>query len=231
MIDSITNFIKNNESKRFTNYPDLPAGPDWKKSNWILWESKLPWLKLNIVAPFKEMLEEAISLRHRFVEHRSNNSKGWSSLSIHGIGAEITGTPESHGLSSDSKFDWTEVAQQCPVTVDYFKNHFPFREYKRLRFMLLEAGGYIEPHSDNQQNSLATAVNISLNNPDDCRMITEYGVVPFENTGSVFSFNNHYQHCVVNDSSQDRYHIIVHGIWKSPEWDQLVIDSYNTTSV
>ena len=64
--------------------------PDFK---WIINESKLPWLKLDIKIPHEEMLKEAISLKDEFVSHRDHDSdprsgyrhKGWRSLCIHGI--------------------------------------------------------------------------------------------------------------------------------------------------
>ena len=91
--------------------------------------------------------------------------------------------------------------------------------------MLLEPGGYITPHSDNPESFLGGAVNISLNNPEGCRLVTTLGEVPFRDSGSAFLFNNHYQHAVYNDSEQDRFHIIVHGSF-TPEWKMIVRRSY-----
>ena len=34
-------------------------------------------------------------------------------------------------------FDWTDIADQCPVTVDWLKK-WPFEKLHRCRFMLLE---------------------------------------------------------------------------------------------
>jgi hypothetical protein len=92
--------------------------------------------------------------------------------------------------------------------------------------MLMEPGGFIAPHRDNPKSSPSAAVNISFNNPPNCRLTPEVGTVPFRDVGSVFLFNNHYQHAVHNDSNTDRFHIIVHGQWRSPQWQQLVVNSY-----
>jgi hypothetical protein len=93
--------------------------------------------------------------------------------------------------------------------------------------MLVEPGGYIAPHSDNVHNSPGAAVNISLNNPAGCKLTNIYGSVPFRDTGSVFLFNNYYRHAVHNASDTDRFHMIVHGQWRNPGWNHLVVNSYN----
>jgi hypothetical protein len=51
-------------------------------------------------------------------------------------------------------------------------------------------------------------------------------VLPFEDSGSVFLFNNHYQHAVVNDDTEERYHMIIHGEWDPARWNEIVCNSY-----
>ena len=63
--------------------------------DWIINESNLPWLELDITFPMKKMYTEAVNLRDRFVPHRDEDQgayrhKGWHSLCIHGISAEKT---------------------------------------------------------------------------------------------------------------------------------------------
>jgi hypothetical protein len=195
-----------------------------EKTSWK--ESKQPWLKLSIEAPFEEMLAEAKAIEQHFVKHRTEESQGWLSICLHGIANEATSVPEDHGYKSDTPLVWTEASKLCPVTTNYFKNVFPMEKYYRLRFMLVKSGGYIQPHSDNPGINPSYAINISLNNPDECFLLTEKGSVPFEQKGSVFLFNTHYKHCVINNSkNSDRYHMIVHGIWKD-SFKELVRTSY-----
>lgn len=219
-------FVEANKDKTF-QYEPLPNDQNpGHLSNWILKDCRAHWLNILIDAPYAEMLEEARSLKDHFVQHRDDQSEGWRSLTVHGVASHITNVPEMHGLNSNEvTYQWTEIAHLCPVTVDYFKNIFPYREYHRLRFMLVEPQGYIMPHSDNQSTFLGAAVNISLNNPAGCRLVTTGGAVPFKDTGSAFLFNNHYDHAVYNDSNEDRFHIIVHGVWTS-KWEELVVRSY-----
>lgn len=226
-INLVKKFVADNQNNSF-EYEPLPEDRSIPHcSHWILTRARAGWLKLNIDAPYAEMLAEARALKERFVIHRDDQSEGWRSLTIHGVASHVTNVPEMHGLNSDEvTYQWTDVAEYCPVTVNYFKNVFPYRSYQRLRYMLVEPQGYIMPHSDNRESFLGGAVNISLNNPKGCQLVTTNGTVPFENTGSAFLFNNHYDHAVYNNSNEDRFHIIVHGTWRGPEWDQIVVNSY-----
>ena len=218
-----------NDKNTFELLP-LPEGDVHFQADWILKHSQAPWLEiLGIDAPYAEMYQEAQALRDMFVFHRGEEAgmKGWRSLAVHGIGATMTNVPQTYGLDPDKvKYDWTEIQDQCPVTVKFFKDVFPYNQYQRLRYMLVEPGGYIAPHSDNVNNTPGAAVNISLNNPNNCRLTNIHGTVPFRNSGSVFLFNNHYQHAVHNNSDTDRFHMIVHGAWRNPEWNHLVVNSY-----
>jgi hypothetical protein len=226
----IKNFLNQyNDNNTFKLLP-LPEGNIPFQANWILNECQAPWLEIiGINAPYAEMYSEAQALRDMFVFHRGEEAgmKGWRSLAVHGISATLTNVPQTYGLDPNKvKYDWTEIQDQCPVTVKFFKEVFPYNQYQRLRYMLLEPGGYIAPHSDNVNNMPGAAVNISLNNPKGCRLTNVHGTLPFRDSGSMFLFNNHYQHAVYNDSDTDRFHMIVHGQWRNPEWNNLIVKSY-----
>ena len=209
-------------------YPSFPSNSFNDNVKFLYNNNPAPYLELLIDAPYADMLAEARSLEPQFVTHREGDSHGWRSLCIHGISANQTDAANAYGLdpNDQSIYRWTEIVDQCPVTYNYFKNIFPYVKYQRVRFMLVEPGGYIEPHSDNINPKLIAAINISLNNPDECYLTTPLGYVPFKNTGSTFFFNNHYHHCVVNNSTEPRFHIIVHGQWRSPLFEQIMVNSY-----
>jgi len=216
-------FINENQNNNFV-FSKLPKTED--EFSWIK-ESNCPYLELLIKAPFKEMLLEAKKLKERFVPHRTNSGEGWHSLTIHGVGSNITSIPEDHGLDSKTvKYNWTDIAKNCPITVEYFKNYFPYSGYQRLRFMLVTPKGYIRPHKDNNQSNPFGAINISLNNPKGCKLVSTKGTMPFKDSGSVFLFNNFYEHAVLNDSDEDRFHIIVHGQPNFKIFKNLVVESY-----
>jgi hypothetical protein len=201
--------------------------------NWIVNESNLPWLKLDIEFNHETMLKEAIALKDRFVKHRDQDGvggyrhKGWRSLAIHGISAEKTNHFEQYGYKSNKEtpYRWTEISGLCPNTVSFFKETFPYKAYFRVRFMLLEPGGFITPHKDSDTNKLSP-INIALNHPEGCKMKMKghEGFVPFKpGTAMLLDVGN--EHAYINDSDEDRYHIIVHGI-KAKEFENLVVRSY-----
>ena len=80
-----------------------------KEFNWIINESNVPWLELDIKFPYEEMHKEAINLKDRFVKHRDQDGqggyrhKGWRSLCIHGIDAEKLITMKNMVISQIKK--------------------------------------------------------------------------------------------------------------------------------
>ena len=227
MHPEIQQFITDHANCQF-DWPTPPSGDINTQFAWIQQHSNIPWLEIvGIDAPYAAMLAEAKSLRSRFVEHRaSEQHQGWMSLCVHGISAEHTTFAEAYGLDPAMvKYDWTDIQDHCPVTVKFFQDQFPYKSYQRVRYMLLQPGGYIAPHCDFPQNSVINAVNISLNHPKGCVLVTEHGTVPFKDSGSIFAFNNHYHHAVTNPSNQERYHIIAHGEF-SNQFKVHVVVSY-----
>jgi len=207
--------------------------------NWIIKESKIPWLKLDIKFPYESMLKEAKNLKSHFVKHRAEDQiqgyqhKGWASLCIHGISAHHTNHFTSYGYSSNAEtpYKWTEIEHLCPTTTDFFKYRYPCNIYYRVRFMLLEPGGFIAPHNDMNEYKLSP-VNIALNHPKNCVMkMAKHGTVPFKE-GEAYILDVGNVHAYYNKSNEDRYHIIVHGNYKSnKQWKQLIENSYETNGI
>jgi hypothetical protein len=195
----------------------------------VVVESKLPWLSLTFPfdIPYTDMFQEAKALRKAFIPHRTLTSRGWMSLCIHGISSVHTEFHDQYKLFIERPpYTWTDISKFCPVTTEFFKNVFDYTEYDRIRFMLLEPGGYILPHIDNDLNKL-TALNISLNNPENCEFVmANYGIVSFKDgTVNMLAINN--EHAVWNNSNQDRFHIIVHGSRNmNGHWNRTILNSY-----
>ena len=199
----------------------------------IVNDSKLAWLELDIEFPYNKMYEEAKAIKHLFVKHRDQDGaggyrhKGWRSLCIHGIDSHKTNHYEQYGYTSNKEapYKWTEIADMCPVTTKFFKETFPYKEYFRLRFMLLEPRGFITPHVDTDERKLSP-INIALNHPKGCLMKMEghEGYVPFK-PGSAMLLDVGNTHAYINKSDEDRYHIIVHGV-KTKQFEELVVRSY-----
>ena len=206
---------------------------------WIVRESKLPWLKLDLSFPYIEMLEEAKAIKSLFVKHRAEDQisgykhKNWSSLCIHGISSTHTNHYTSYGYKSNEEtpYIWTDIAAKCPYTYNFFKNIYPCSTYYRIRFMLLEPEGFIAPHNDMNEHRLSP-VNIALNHPKNCIMkMAHHGTVPFKE-GEAYILDVGNVHAYYNKSNEDRYHIIVHGNYRSnKQWKQLIEDSYAKNGV
>jgi len=207
--------------------------------NWIINESKLPWLKLDIELPYEKILEEAKALKPYFVKHRAEDKisgyghKGWSSLCIHGISSNHTNHFESYGYKSNDEtpYRWTDISSKCCETTKWLTEVYPCDTYYRVRFMLLEPGGFIAPHNDMNEHKLSP-VNIALNHPKGCIMkMAHYGTVPF-NEGEAYLLDVGNIHAYYNKSNEDRYHIIIHGNYKSnKQWKKLIENSYKKNGI
>lgn len=200
--------------------------------NWIRHDSNCPSLPLDIPIPYDTMAKEAEALLDMFVKHRGYDHKGWKSLTIHGQGIDKTSPSESYikeGLWTEDTappMDWTTIAKDCPVTVDWLKHTFPFNDYGRVRYMLLEPGGYILPHIDCDSRSPLQAYNIALSNPPGIEFGQEdAGTIPWKE-GDVRGIDTGRGHGVINNGTENRIHMIIHG--KSDDtFDSIVCRSYD----
>jgi hypothetical protein len=185
-------------------------------------------LKLDITVPHEEMAAEACALRDKFISYRNQDSyghQGWYSLPIFGLSLDKPLSWDAYGYANANEaakdFNWTEIAEQCPVTVNWLKTQFPSNRLGRVRFMLLEAGGFIAPHIDSP-HSVPDPVNIALTNPKECIWQWGDGTTLDFAPGSAYAMNISYEHSIYNRSKEDRYHLIVHHHDSTEEWKQLM---------
>ena len=190
--------------------------PDMFDPKWTIIESGWPWLKLSSLnnQPFGEMLKEAEALIDNFKPHREDYGQGWRSLTLYGLNDD-TQSLDQYGKDRNqvlSQLDWTWVADKCPVTKKFLKEVWPAEFLNRVRFMLVEPGGYVLPHRDRPDDQKRLSVcNISLNNPQGCEFVMDgFGKVPFDNNGSAFLMDISNFHSVWNRSDKPRIHMIIH---------------------
>lgn len=173
--------------------------------------SQIPWFEFFMPHfPTNEILIEVQSLRSLFVSHRDDEiHRGWKSLCLHGISAQKTMCYFDYGLTKENAhYSWTEIAEKCPKTFYYFKHLFPADSYERIRFMLVEPGGFVSPHRDREHRSLGP-ISIALNTPENCRFVLEgQGLIPLK-PGGFYLIDLSHRHSVWNLSREDRYHITV----------------------
>ena len=198
-------------------------------AKWIQNESNCPSLKLDLKMPVEEMAKEAISLLPEFVKHRGEIHPGWSSLTLHGIDKHITEDWNSDIYNGRWKkapdYSWTEIAEYCPVTVDWLKNVWKFQKFHRVRFMLLQPGGYILPHTDYEERRLA-AYNLAITNPIGVEFgMEDAGLIPWQ-AGEVRAIDIGRKHSVRHFGTKPRIHMIIHGEVNN-EHNKLLCRSYD----
>lgn len=203
---------------------------------WILGQSGLPWLPLRLDFPYEAMAEEALRLRDRFVSHRSgkegggyvDGNRGWAAIALHGVSAEHTMSFNMYGYKGEEEvpYRWTEIADACPVTVDFLRRTYPCGQYYRVRYTIIEPGGFIYPHTD-RKNSALWEVNLALRNPEGFHFKMEgAGYIPFA-PGRGFVLDVSRQHALVNLADEDRVHMIIHGNpMREPRFQRLITESY-----
>jgi hypothetical protein len=189
--------------------------------------SDAKFLKLDIPVPYQAMLKEAQALKHRFTEHRNPEGQhsGWKSLALYGLGESRHENWSEYGyksaLEAAKDFKWTPASEECPTTMQFLLNTFPCKRYGRVRLMLLEAGGWIGPHNDTKHRLLEN-INISLSNPAGCVWRWGDGEEVFMEPGGAYAMNISYEHSIVNNSTEDRYHLIVARHDSTDEWHTLI---------
>lgn len=185
------------------------------------------FLMLDIAVPHEQMLEEARALKSRFTDHRGgeNVHKGWKSLALYGIDEDKHESWQDYGFKNAEDaaqhFKWTTAADECPTIVNWLKTQFPCKRFGRVRLMLVEAGGWIAPHSDTTHRILEN-INIPLSNPEGCIWKWGDGEELFMEPGGVYAMNISYEHAIYNNSNEDRFHLIVARHDSTDEWKELM---------
>lgn len=215
-------------ASKLTAEPLLPA--IWPNSSDILYHLKYqPYIELPITIDHKACLKEASALLDKFVVHRNYDQSSvttgkWKSLGINALDGDSSKTLNypSYGVT-EPQYSLTEVAEQCPETFAFLESITDLSQCQRVRFMLLEPGARISPHSDSLTKDMTEttlAINIALNMPEGCEFWTSLNADGSKNSystklpmkdGSLFIFNNSQFHSVQNNSNVARIHIIIHG--------------------
>jgi hypothetical protein len=194
-------------------------------------ETKANW-------PYKEMYKEAKALDEAGLipSYNGGNNVGWGAVALYGLSSDSTLPPEEYGYANynearaNGALNWTEIADECPITTKFFKEDFNHKRYNRIRFMKLDPGGMIRWHNDIPEGEEPLyplgVFNMALNNPDECWFnMGMWGNIPIKD-GSMWLFGNEHYHCVVNDSDEPRYHMIVSGTPDELFWAPVISKSF-----
>ena len=199
-------------------------------------KSGIPWLELDIPFNVDIWKQQALEAEQHYTEYRDSESSKWSSCCLHGLGIDKTLTADNYGYNEYyAPYQYTELAYKTPVITDFWKNQFPAERYTRIRFMKVDAGGYIDWHNDGQlppdidplQSILP--INLAISHPNNCEMEIEgHGVVPWKE-GKVMMINISKNHAVFNRSSKPRVHMIANIILgnRTKEFCDMLVRCYN----
>lgn len=219
--DILKSFIE--EEKHISYIPNIIPSNDFE---WIKKESNVGFLPLLKDIPYDDIYQEIMQIKYLFSLHREECSYGWYGFCIHGKSRDATRGDEFYNDTRPHKFT-DEAVKFMPKTVNFFKNNWFGNEFLRVRIMKLIPGGYIEFHQDDDLPGALGAVNIAVNNPvGHYFAMKNYGIVPFK-PGRAIMLNIANPHAILNDSHEDRYHIIVHHKSVTDEFKKIVINSYN----
>lgn len=163
--------------------------------------------------------------------YNKNNYEGsWSTLQLRSINGIIGNNTAivSTGLEAASQFADTELMDLCPYTrsvIGFFE-----MEKSSIRFMKLESGAVIKPHSDPDLNYEEGEVRIHIpviTNEQLYFYLEDERIVMEE--GSCWYMNLSLQHSVRNEGATPRIHLVIDGIVNN--WLKTWMDSREHTRV
>lgn len=139
-------------------------------SEWIVKESGLPWLELDIVAPKEQLFKEIDSLRNDLILNCSNVSKdspayeareqyksmhntsvpdhNWKFITLYGVSNYVVEDAFNYKGLKNNVYSWTEAGDKCPAHKEFINKHFNLGDDFYIKYAVLEPGGYTLPHTD-----------------------------------------------------------------------------------
>lgn len=122
----------------------------------------------------------------------------------------------------------TVAGERCSNTMEVLDRTFPMTVYSRVRFIRIGPGGYVAPGAEDVLFKLSH-VTIPVSYPEGCVFVQAgHGPVPFA-PGSAFLVNAAYAHALLNESDQERVHLVVQGAM-APALLSTVSQSYASLS-
>lgn len=220
------------KNRSLPHYPNFRGVPEEFQNDydsnkfvkWILHDSAVASLLLDIKIPHTEMLQEVYDNIDLFVKHRGGSSPGWASMALHGTAVHHT-QPANHYFKKGKipDYDWTELADSCPISKEWVSS-LGFTKLQRVRFMKLDPGGFINPHRDTDIQGLH-AYNVAINNPEGHEFVMDdHGLIPWQ-PGQIRLIDISKYHTVVNNGTEPRIHMIIHGHFGEQMRD-IIIKSY-----
>lgn len=205
-----------------------------KLYDYILFQSKLPVLKLEMNFPFKEIYKEIKNLN---MVPQINNNK-WLGCALRGLEDNKPRPYYEYGYSSDLEvpYRWTKNSKSCEVTKNFIEKQFEGCKLFRVKVQSLLPGGRIHLHNDSVQSALglsdkssdpdSTFLSLAINWPKEIIFNIDNKNIPIK-SGDAYLFNFSKNHEVFNPTKFERFSLLITGLFhNSDTWQSLVIDSY-----
>ena len=147
---NLEKFVDSYKNKEWSMPVPPPGLTPVELTKWLFEQDSIGWIKLDVSVDLDNWKKESLAAERHYVNHRgSTNYKdsehvGWQSCCIHGLGIDKTQAEEAANLHL---FHWTSLATEVPTITKFWKD-FPVECFRRLRFMKLDAGGFIGVHND-----------------------------------------------------------------------------------
>ena len=151
------------------------------------------------------------------------NNNIWTALSIHGYGSEPSDIYKpgfaNKDIKVDSKLQWTSLCND-PVMKPICEIIFQLPcEFERIRFMKLAAGKSLRKHNDNIDQDIESKKLIRLHVPIRTNKDVVFTIYDSDEdhvgqkhnlkAGRYYYLDVTKPHSVINNSSVDRYHLIL----------------------
>ena len=198
------------------NYESIRKNPD-----------NYPYFVLDVpVFPHEQALKEAKNLPiNLYYAHRINPNRRQDIYQFSIFGKQCNGKAS---FSDTDNYFTDEARTYLPTIVDYYENVFP-QNYTAIRLASLKAGGSILPHIDNKQKGFFTpgrsSFNTAINMPKGVVWNIGKTTIPFR-AGESNAIDFSIEHSVINNSTEDRYHLLIGVFNESTEFKRIVEDSY-----
>ena len=151
------------------------------------------------------------------------NNNIWTALSLHGYGPNPSDIYKPGFVKSDknigSKLEWTSLANEPVMSpIREIISRLPC-QFERIRFMKLAAGKSLRKHNDNIDQDIESKKIVRIHIP--IRTNSEVVFTMYENdedergerlnleVGRFYYLDVTKPHSVSNNSSEDRYHLVV----------------------
>ncbi len=221
--------------------------------DWIMNHSGLPWLKLDVQVPTKEIYEELknAELGDNVIYGESgyeNYPPGtnlqeagkiekWTGFVLHGIDAYKPRACANYGYENedDAPYQWTDRGEMCPKTKQFLIDNIPCKRFCRVRTQILGPGGFLNPHTDSDVSGLGLNISsppktrylmLAAYWPKEVEFKLDEKVLPVEE-GNIYMFDISKYHAVYNRSPEARWALGISADFsESHEWEDLVVRSY-----